>query len=125
MLSFNKFMIVEEKKNNEIQNFIKFAASKLGLKDLPNFDFNHDAHGNRSFGGYSEDGIGVSTKNRHTMDVCRTIAHELVHYKQHKDGKLKHDGKDGDAGSKMENEANAKAAVIMRAWADEKPELFK
>jgi len=125
MLSFNQFIINEEKKNSDIQDFIKFAASKLGLKDLPSFDLNHDAHSYRSFGGYSEDGIGVATKNRHTMDVCRTIAHELVHYKQDKDGKLKYDGEDGKAGSPMENEANAKAAVIMRAWADERPELFK
>jgi len=125
MLSFNQFIINEEKKNSDIQEFIKFAASKLGLKDLPSFDLDHDAHSYRSFGGYSEDGIGVTTRNRHTMDVCRTIAHELVHYKQDKDGKLKYDGEDGKAGSPMENEANAKAAVIMRAWADERPELFK
>lgn len=125
MLSFNQFIITEEKKNSDIQDFIKFAASKLNLKDLPTFDLEHDAHSYRSFGGYSEDGIGVATKNRHTMDVCRTIAHELVHYKQDKDGKLKYDGEDGKAGSPMENEANAKAAVIMRAWADERPELFK
>jgi len=125
MLSFNQFMIAEEKKNSDIQDFIKFAASKLKLKDLPTFDLEHDAHSYRSFGGYSEDGIGVATRNRHTMDVCRTIAHELVHYKQDKDGKLKYDGEDGKAGSPMENEANAKAAVIMRAWADERPELFK
>jgi hypothetical protein len=125
MLTFNQFLIAEEKKNSDIQDFIKFAASKLKLKDLPTFDLDHDAHSYRSFGGYSEDGIGVATRNRHTMDVCRTIAHELVHYKQDKDGKLKYDGEDGKAGSPMENEANAKAAVIMRAWADERPELFK
>jgi hypothetical protein len=57
------------------------------------------------------------------MDVCRTLAHELVHYKQDLNHEL--DGDDpGATGSPQENEANAEAAVIMRNWGKKHPDLF-
>jgi hypothetical protein len=77
----------------------------------------------KSFGGYMGDRIELNIGNRHIMDVLRTMAHELVHYKQDLDGVLHKDsGKDG---SEHENEANAKAAVIMRLWGKMNPELFQ
>jgi hypothetical protein len=57
------------------------------------------------------------------MDVCRTLAHELVHYKQDLDKQLEDDDA-GATGSPQENEANAEAAVIMRNWGKKHPELF-
>ena len=109
-------------------DFIKFAAEDLELNSLPKFDFAFDSDRsvhNRSFGGYApgKEHITITVKNRHIMDVCRTLAHELVHYSQD----LKKELEDEDAGatgSPQENEANARAAVIMRNWGKEHPDLF-
>jgi Zn-dependent peptidase ImmA (M78 family) len=51
------------------------------------------------------------------MDVYRTLAHELVHYKQKCDGKEMN----GDDGSEIENEANATAAVLLRQYSQRIP----
>jgi hypothetical protein len=48
------------------------------------------------------------------IDVLRSIAHELVHYKQNLEGRLIDAAKDGSDGSPIENEANAVAGVIMK-----------
>ena len=106
--------------------FIEFAAKHLELKSLPKFDFKFDTKRSvehHSFGGYGSEHINITVVNRHIMDVCRTLAHELVHYKQDLNHEL--DGEDpGATGSPQENEANAEAAVIMRNWGKKYPNLF-
>ena len=67
--------------------------------------------------------ITITVKNRHIMDVCRTLAHELVHFKQDLDNQLD-DDEAGSTGSPQENEANAQAAVIMRNWGKKHPDYF-
>jgi Zn-dependent peptidase ImmA (M78 family) len=52
----------------------------------------------------------------------RTLAHELVHYKQDVEHKIGPDS--GETGSPIENEANALAGQIMRRFDEENPELF-
>ena len=107
-------------------DFIKFAAEHLDLDSLPKFDFRFDTKRSlehHSFGGYGGEHINITVVNRHIMDVCRTLAHELVHYKQDLNNEL--DGPDpGATGSPQENEANAEAAVIMRNWGKKHPNLF-
>ena len=111
-----------------INSFIKFAARELELEELPAINLQPDNSYSveyRSFGGYSPDNksINLTIQNRHIQDVCRTLAHELVHYKQDLNGELNIDsGKDG---SPQENEANARAAVVMRKWGKLHPNLFK
>jgi hypothetical protein len=109
-----------------LHDFIRFAAEDLELKTLPKLDFRFDnerALQHKSFGGYGGEHINITVKNRHIMDVCRTLAHELVHYKQDLNHEL--DGPDpGATGSPQENEANARAAVIMRNWGKKHPEYF-
>lgn len=106
--------------------FIRFAAEHLELESLPKFDFKFDTSRSlehKSFGGYGGEHITITVVNRHIMDVCRTLAHELVHYKQDLNHEL--DGEDpGATGSPQENEANAEAAIIMRNWGKKHPELF-
>lgn len=105
--------------------FIRFAAEYLDLKELPKFDFKFDTKrsvAHHSFGGYGDQHIEITIVNRHIMDVCRTLAHELVHFKQDLEDRIgPHSGEDG---SPIENEANAEAAVIMRKWGKMHPELF-
>lgn len=109
-----------------IKSFVDFASSKLGIDSKPKIKLITDpkqASMRKSFGGYMGDRIELNIANRHIMDVMRTMAHELVHYKQDLEGVLHKDsGKDG---SEHENEANAKAAVIMRLWGKMNPELFQ
>jgi len=109
-------------------DFIRFAAKDLELNSLPKFDFVFDSKGSMergSFGGYmpGEEYITITVKNRHIMDVCRTLAHELVHYSQDLKNELE-DDEAGSTGSPQENEANARAAVIMRNFGKAFPDMF-
>jgi hypothetical protein len=107
-------------------DFIKFAAEHLELNSLPKFEFKFDTKRSvehHSFGGYGSEHISITVVNRHIMDVCRTLAHELVHYKQDLNKELEGENP-GATGSPQENEANAEAAVIMRNWGKKYPNLF-
>jgi hypothetical protein len=111
-----------------LHEFVRFAAQALELNTLPKFDFIFDSNRsveNKSFGGYApgDEHITITVKNRHIMDVCRTLAHELVHYSQDLKKELEGEGA-GTTGSPQENEANAQAAVVMRNWGKKHPELF-
>lgn len=117
---------VDDKTKSIIQNFLKFSSRHIGLENLPKIKLYSDpklASSRRSFGGYMGGRIELNVGNRHIMDVLRTLAHELVHYKQDTMGVLRADS--GEDGSEHENEANAKAAVIMRLWGKMNPELFQ
>ena len=110
-----------------IDSFIQFAAKELEIDELPNInilDDNKYSMEYSSFGGYRPDdkSITITVKNRHINDVLRTLAHEIVHYKQDLNGELKPDS--GRDGSPEENEANARAAVTMRKWGKLHPKLF-
>jgi hypothetical protein len=109
-------------------DFIRFAAKDLELESLPKFDFVFDSKESmerKSFGGYAPgaEHITITVKNRHIMDVCRTLAHELVHYSQDLKKELE-DDEAGSTGSPQENEANARAAVIMRNFGRAFPDMF-
>ena len=111
-----------------LHDFVRFAAKHLELKTLPKFDFVFDSKSsveNKSFGGYrpGAEHITITVKNRHINDVCRTLAHELVHYSQDLKNELEDDDA-GSTGSPQENEANARAAVIMRNWGKKHPDYF-
>jgi hypothetical protein len=57
------------------------------------------------------------------MDVLRTVAHELTHKRQHeRENVIGTDA--GETGSQYENEANARAGVLMRDYARLHPEYF-
>jgi hypothetical protein len=111
-----------------LHDFIRFAAEHLDLNSLPKFDFKFDGQAGverKSFGGYAPgaEHITIAVSNRHIMDVCRTLAHELVHYSQDLKSELEDDDA-GATGSPQENQANAEAAVIMRNWGKKHPKLF-
>jgi len=111
-----------------LHDFVKFAAEHLELDSLPKFDFVFDSKRSvehKSFGGYQpgNEHITITVKNRHIMDVCRTLAHELVHYSQDLKKELE-DDEAGATGSPQENEANARAAVIMRNFGKANPDMF-
>jgi hypothetical protein len=111
-----------------VKEFMKACMNELGLSKLPKITFSNDSQeaiDMRSWGGYqpSSKSIHIVTAKRHPADIFRTLAHELVHYKQDTENRLKPDS--GKTGSNDENEANSKAAVIMRNFAQAKPNLFE
>lgn len=120
MKPFTEFLV--ESKRAQIKNFLKFACDHLELNEKPNviiIDNPEFSAKNKTFGVYSlaDDTIKVQIAERHPMDIYRTLAHELVHYKQKISGKEM----DGGDGSEIENEANATAAVILRQYSHQIP----
>jgi cytidyltransferase-like protein len=110
-----------------LDTFVQFASDKLGIKSLPTHELSKKEM-TTSFASYnpSEKHVSVITKNRHPMDIFRSVAHELVHHKQNEDGRLGKDiAKEGATGSDIENEANSEAGKIMRWFAKANPSMFK
>jgi len=110
-----------------LKEFIGYCKEYLKLKSLPPLTMSYDpttAESRRSFGGYDPNSksIELSVANRHQADVFRTLAHELVHYKQDLQNRLTPES--GKTGHQHENEANAAAAIIMRNFAQKRPEMF-
>jgi hypothetical protein len=111
-----------------VKEFMRHVMKELKLDSLPNIKLSNkseDAVSRKSWGGYStgDQSIEIVIAKRHPADIFRTLAHELVHYKQDVTGRL--NPGDGKTGSDIENEANSRAAIIMRNFAQEKPSLFE
>ena len=108
-----------------LDTFVDFASDHLGLPNKPSISFEEGS--GTSFGGYnpSTNEIKVVTKNRHPMDIFRTVAHELVHHKQNGEGRITDVAKEGATGSEIENEANAQAGIVMRNFAKRFPSAFE
>lgn len=109
----------------DIVNFVKFTCDYLKLKSLPKIKFVSKPIKNVhavSFAAFSPDEpkIMLYIKNRHILDVFRSLAHELVHYKQ----SLEKSNLDGATGSVDENEANAVAGQIMRLYGKQHQQLY-
>lgn len=109
-----------------LHKLIAYAAKKLKIRKLPGIDITDEirSSGQPTFGTFDPETntISVAIANRHVMDSCRTMAHELVHHRQRELGMLKPG--DGDTGSDMENQANSVAGIIMRKFAELNPDLF-
>jgi len=112
---------------DSLKDFVKFCQRHLKLTDLPKIDLTNDKSKTTTYAhnDIANDEIVVYMGNRSLGDVMRSLAHELVHYEQKQNGKLKHDGSDGVTGSPIENEANAVAGVIMREYGQNNPHIFE
>lgn len=107
--------------------FLPLAAEYLGLDKLPKINIEMtlpDHNGQASFGGYNSNTkeINLAIANRHPVDIFRTLAHELVHYKQDLLGKIK--DYSGETGSTEENQANTVAGIIMRLFNKAHPDAM-
>ena len=111
-----------------IKDFLTFTAKSLELSSLPNIKLKrslisvHTQHPTFGFYDPNTQIINVAVGERHPLDSMRTLAHELVHHRQRLDNQTKKHS--GNTGSPMENDANARAGVIMRNFADQHPEYF-
>jgi Zn-dependent peptidase ImmA (M78 family) len=123
--------IVEGKQENAnivemFKDFLPLAMEVLELDSLPTMKFEGslELDPQPSFGMYvaGENILFIALKNRHPVDILRTIAHELVHYKQDLAGEL-HD-ESGVTGSEHENQANSIAGIIMRQFNKKYPQYL-
>jgi hypothetical protein len=123
-----KMFLSETETDEEIlRDFIDFCFKELKLEQMPVVKLRKDPEWsvrNRTFGRYIDDQhlLEVAWGNRHIMDVLRTVAHELTHTHQHEREDIPSDA--GETGSPYENEANARAGVLMRDYARLHPEYF-
>jgi len=110
-----------------LEDFLPFVMKLLKLDKLPRISVHKtiETGDQPSFGGYNPaDGtIQLALKDRHPADVLRTLAHELVHFKQDQQGEL--DEQSGATGSNEENEANTKAGIIMRHFNKRFPQYLE
>jgi hypothetical protein len=112
---------ISESKESSIQNFIEFATKRLKLKEQPKVNLlsgREYSEAKTSLGGYNPmtKEIFVVMDGRLTADICRTIAHEMVHRKQDEMGLVRNEVKDGADGSPIENQAHAVAGILMREY---------
>lgn len=110
-----------------LEDFLPLALKELDLKNLPKIKLEKIVAdpSQPTFGKFvnNDQVIHLGVANRHPLDILRTLAHELVHYKQFTQGNLPKGA--GDTGSAQENQAHEIAGVIMRHFNKMYPHYFK
>ena len=120
---------LNESETATIGEFVKYAVKNLGIQNPPrNLSLSYDtakAKEMRSFGYFDPNSnkIWVYCGNRNMGDILRTLAHELVHRKQDEDGRISYES--GKTGSDIENEANAKAGILLRDFGKQHEEIYQ
>jgi hypothetical protein len=129
----NEQALIEEMSRKEfsghLDSFVDFCCDKLSIAGKPSLHFKEPADQGEqpSFAAYAPGSkeVHVMSKNRHPMDIFRSVAHELVHHKQNEEGRIGKDiAKEGATGSDIENEANSRAGELMRWYAKANPQCF-
>lgn len=107
-----------------LRDFLPIAIAHLELDHIPKIKLVKSLD-DTTFGRYvdNEKVIYAVVANRNPVDILRTIAHEMVHYKQGQDEQLHSDS--GETGSDIENEANAEGGVIMREFNEQFPQYLQ
>lgn len=118
---FDKSLEYDKQKKEIICDFVKFCCNCLEMNDK-----SFDVHVKGVRGG-SEPIVTTAAydpntkkcyvygKNRATVDICRSIAHEMTHMMQDFNGDLV--GLIKDVGGFHEDQANAKAGEIIKRFA--------
>jgi Zn-dependent peptidase ImmA (M78 family) len=110
-----------------LPSFLPLALEILELSHVPNIKLEKfiDDEVQPTFGKFVSDEniIYLGIANRHPVDILRTLAHEMVHYKQNVEHEL--DSESGRTGSPQENQAHEIAGVIMREFNKTNPQFLK
>jgi hypothetical protein len=120
---------VETSDEDILRDFVNFCVKELKIEQMPRVKLRKDPQWSavhKTFGRYNDDAktLEVSWGQRHIMDVLRTVAHELTHKHQHEREGERMGADAGETGSPYENEANARAGVLMRDYGRLHPEYF-
>lgn len=115
-----------DEKREILDKFVLFVKKQLELKTVPTVKIQNHRDGLKTTANYDYTKenkiIKVCAKNRALVDVCRSIAHEMVHHKQFEQGRLK--VQPPDIGGEIEDEANAKAGQFIKMYAKENPNIY-
>jgi Zn-dependent peptidase ImmA (M78 family) len=126
-MRFNEFKNTQPDLIGAIRDFLPIAMKELEIDQLPKIKFEKIIVDDEqpAFGRFIPDSkvIHLGVANRHPIDILRTLAHELVHYKQTISGNMPDDA--GKTGSPQENEAHIVAGIIMRNFNKTYPNYFK
>lgn len=110
-----------------IKHFIKWTMGMLEIPgDVPQIVFSEkktekDQHHTGRFQ-ESNNTLYIYTHNRNTIDILRTVAHELTHYKQNLQGKLKRN--QSFPGSPAEQEADSAAGYLVKIYGKKHPQIL-
>lgn len=109
-----------------LRDFFPLAKKIIGLDSVPTIKFVKRVADKQqpTFGKFINDQgvIYLGIENRHPLDILRTLAHELVHYKQGVEHQL--DATSGHTGSPAENQAHEVAGIVMRHFNKTYPKYF-
>ena len=116
-----------DEKKEILDKFVQFVKEQLELKTVPTIKVQNNRDGLKTTANYDYTKenkiIKVCAKNRALVDVCRSIAHEMVHHKQFEQGRLK--VQPPDIGGEIEDEANAKAGQFIKMFAKKDPNIYE
>jgi predicted nucleotidyltransferase len=115
-------------KEKIIKDFIIKCKKDLGINKLPKITIINDKNwvkNNKSFGSYNpvNKSIMVYFGDRNLADFLRTLSHELTHHWQNENNRIKE--LSGETGSDIENEANAKAGILLRNYGKENKMIYE
>jgi hypothetical protein len=110
---------VNQKKLNILKHFLGFCKKELEIQSLPKISLikgKSFVENFRSFGEYNPNdmSIRVFVTGRNLADICRSLAHELVHHRQNELDLIYNAA--GETGTEIENDANAIAGILMREY---------
>lgn len=110
---------MNQKNLDTLKHFLGFCKKELEIQSLPKISLVRDrdfVETFRSFGEYNpnEMSIRVFITGRNLADICRSLAHELVHHRQQELGLIYSNA--GETGTDIENDANSIAGILMREY---------
>jgi hypothetical protein len=102
-----------------VGNFLDFCQDNLGYRTPASVELVTDRDKLVTLASYNlnDSSVRVYSKNRALADILRSIAHELVHHKQLEDGRIDVNNPPQDVGGEIEDEANAVAGQLVKAFA--------
>jgi hypothetical protein len=115
-----------DEKKEILDKFVLFVKEQLELKTVPTIKIQNHRDGLKTTANYDYTKenkiIKVCAKNRALVDVCRSVAHEMVHHKQYEQGRLK--VQPPDIGGEIEDEANAKAGQYIKMYSKKDSNIY-
>lgn len=119
---------MDQRKLDILKHFIRFCKKELNIQSLPHISMVKDrgfVNDRRSFGEYHPGLMAVKVfyPGRNLADVCRSLAHELTHHRQHELDLIYNNA--GETGTDIENDANAMAGIIMREYGRLNPNVYE
>jgi hypothetical protein len=102
-----------------IKHFKEWVEQQLQIENPAKVELHKTRNSLKTYADYSpsEGVVRTYISERSLADCLRSIAHELVHHKQNEEGRIK-----SSYDVELEDEANAYAGRLIRAYANEYPE---